>query len=136
MRCINMETWVWLLSYWCDFRKKKCWYWLLQRFLMRKQGTEQWSKSIARRTEWWWLGCTQKVQMVKCTPHRSYYAKKLQHTFEKENIMHIYIKGKLIFKDKAKVCATAKRKTTYSPVIWWHIALARCYMRKYKYVQL
>lgn len=56
--------------------------------------------------------------MVKCTPHRSYYAKKLQHTFEKENIMHIYIKGKLIFKDKVKVCATAKRKTTYSPVIW------------------
>ena len=44
--------------------------------------------------------------------------KKIQHTFEKENIMHIYIKGKLIFKDKAKVCATAKRKTTYSPVIW------------------
>ena len=42
--------------------------------------------------------------------------KKIQHTFEKENIMHIYIKGKLIFKDK--VCATAKRKTTYSPVIW------------------
>lgn len=65
--------------------------------------------------------------------------KKLQHTFdtlEEENIMHIYIKGKLIFKDKAKVCMTAKRQTTYSSVIWWHIALARYYMRKYKYVQL
>lgn len=57
--------------------------------------------------------------MVKCTPHRSYYAKnKLQHTFEDGNIMHIYIKGKLIFKDKAKVCMTAKRQTTYSSAIW------------------
>ena len=47
--------------------------------------------------------------------------KKLQHTFdtlEEENIMHIYIKGKLIFKDKAKVCMTAKRQTTYSSAIW------------------
>lgn len=58
--------------------------------------------------------------MVKCTPHRSYYAKKIQHTFEEENRMHIYIKGKLIFKDKAKakVCMTAKRQTTYSSAIW------------------
>lgn len=56
--------------------------------------------------------------MVKCTPHRSYYAKKIQHTFEEENIMHIYIKGNLIFKDKAKVCMTAKRQTTYSSAIW------------------
>lgn len=56
--------------------------------------------------------------MVKCTPHRSYYAKKIQHTFEEENIMHIYIKCNLIFKDKAKVCMTAKRQTTYSSAIW------------------
>lgn len=33
---------------------------------------------------------------------------------------------------KAKVCMTAKRKTTYCPVIWTHITLARCYVRKYK----
>ena len=31
---------------------------------------------------------------------------------------------------------TMKRKTTYPSVIWWHIRLARHYMRNYKYVQL
>lgn len=65
--------------------------------------------------------------------------KKSQHTFdtlEEENIMHIYIKGKKLIKEQAKVCMTAKRKTTYCPVIWTHITLARCYVRKYKYMQL
>lgn len=37
-----------------------------------KTGVLWWSVSIARKTGWWWLGCTQKVQMVKCTPHRPY----------------------------------------------------------------
>lgn len=37
---------------------------------------------------------------------------------------------------EAKVCMTMKRKTTYPSVIWWHIRLARHYMRNYKYVQL
>lgn len=42
---------------------------------------------------------------------------KLQHTFEKENIMHIYIKDKKLIKEQAKVCMTAKRQTTYSSAI-------------------
>ena len=31
-----METWGWLLSYWCDFRKKKCWYLIVRKFLNAK----------------------------------------------------------------------------------------------------
>lgn len=58
------------------------------------------------------------------------------HTLEEENIMHIYIKDKKLIKEQAKVCMTAKKKTTYCPVIWTHITLARCYVRKYKYMQL
>lgn len=42
----------------------------------------------------------------------------------------------MILKVKAKVCMTAKRKTTYCPAIWTHIMLARLYVRKYEYVQL
>lgn len=32
----------------------------------------------------------------------------------------------------AKVCMTMKRKTTYCPVIWTYMTLAKCYVRKYK----
>ena len=54
----------------------------------------------------------------------------------KQNFLIIKILFDLLIENKAKVCMTAKRKTTYCPVIWTHITLARCYMRKYKYVQL
>lgn len=47
---------------------------------------------------------------------------------------YLYQRSKInkLIKEQAKVCMTAKRQTTYSSAIWWHIALARYYMRKYK----
>ena len=41
----------------------------LQNILIRKKGIEQSSKSIARRAGSWLLGPSQKLGMVKHTPH-------------------------------------------------------------------
>lgn len=41
----------------------------------------------------------------------------------------------LIFKKKAKVCATIRKQATYCPARWTRMKLARRHVRKYKYVQ-
>lgn len=73
------------------------------------------------------MGCIQKVQMWKCTPrHLFFFTHKCMYLIKKainaQNIM------KVILTSTAKVCMTAKRKTTYCHEIWTHITLARCYV--------
>ena len=55
---------------WCEYRKYKCWLYFGINILNRKIGVNPESKTIASRAGWRLLDCTQKVQMVKCTPRR------------------------------------------------------------------
>lgn len=127
--CINTEMWGWLMGNWCKYRKYKCWLYCCKMSLSRKIGVFQRRKLIARWPGWWWLGRIQKIRMVEYTPHHPQYV----HTFLWWKIIWRFNIGfKYDFILQAKVCMTAKRKTTYSPVIWWHITLARLYMRKYE----
>ena len=80
------------LFLWCEHRKCKCWINRINIFLTRKTGNMIRREPIARRTGLRWLGCTQKVQMVKRTPRNP------------TSVTQLLVWESEISKYKAKVC--------------------------------